>query len=364
IGFYRQENKTYGEIFFIRRGRLIGRHSTVLDKTKDVPDETLCHEFVVQFYSETSDIPKQIYTAWEPEDRPLLSAWLSEKSNRKTEVKFPVRGEKKKLTEMACKNARQSAVDYLLHNSGKNIPKSLLELKEKLGLAALPKRLESYDISHTMGTDPVGSMIVFADGKPAKSQYRRFQIKVAEGGDDLASLKEVLFRRFSHAKEEEEQMAAGTLDKPKFLPLPDAILLDGGKGQVAAIRELLALMDLEIPLFGMVKDERHRTRGLINDQGEEIGFLKTSESFRLLAGIQEEVHRFAISYHKTLRKKQMTGSILTEIEGVGEETRKKLLRHFKTMSAIKKATVDELSAVSGISRKTCENIYQFFHEIS
>ncbi|MBQ2696019.1 MAG: excinuclease ABC subunit C, partial [Clostridia bacterium] len=231
-------------------------------------------------------------------------------------------------------------------------------------LAVLPKRLESYDISHTAGSDPVGSMIVFVDGKPAKSQYRRFQIKVAEGGDDLASLQEVLFRRLSHAKEEQEQIEACSLDKPKFLPLPDAILLDGGKGQVAAIRELLELLDFDIPLFGMVKDDRHRTRGLINDKGEEIGFLKTSESFRLLAGMQEEVHRFAITYHKSLRKKQVIGSVLEEIEGVGAETRKKLLRHFKTMTAIKSASVEELSAVSGISRKTCENIYQFFHKMS
>ncbi len=364
IGFYRQDNKTYGEVFFVRRGRLIGRHSTVLDKTKDVSDGTLCHEFLMQFYADNNDIPKNIYTAWQAEEEELISAWLTKKNGRKTQVKCPVRGEKKKLTDMACKNARQNAVDHLLRDSGKNVPKSILELKEKLGLGTLPKRLESYDISHTAGQNPVASMIVFRDGKPHKSSYRRFKIEAAEGGDDVASMKEVIYRRLKNARDEQEAQDAGSQEKPKFLPLPDAILLDGGKGQVRAVRELLELLDFDIPLFGMVKDDRHRTRGLINDKGEEIGFSKNSESFRLLAGIQEEVHRFAIEYHKKLRKKQMTASVLEEIEGVGRETRKKLMRHFKTISAIREASVAELMEVQGISERVSQNIYNFFHKTS
>ncbi len=364
VGFYRQGTKTYGEVFFIRHGRLIGRHSTVLDKTGDTPDDVLCSEFLKQFYLENSDIPRKVYTCWRAEDEELIADWLSQKAGRKTELRCPVRGEKKKLTEMASKNARQNAVDHLLRDSGKNVPKSVLELKEKLGLEKLPKRLEAYDISHTAGSDAVGSMIVFCDGKPARSQYRRFKIEAAKGGDDCQSMTEVLFRRFRHAKEEQEALDAGENIQTKFLPLPDILLLDGGKGQVSAISSLLELLDLSIPLFGMVKDDRHRTRGLVTESGEEISFLKTSESFRLLSTMQEEVHRFGLEYHKKLRKKHVTGSVLEEIEGVGSETRKKLIRHFKTVTAVKEASVEELCRVSGLSRQTAKNIYNFFHKTS
>ncbi|MBQ2696524.1 MAG: excinuclease ABC subunit UvrC [Clostridia bacterium] len=364
IGFYRQGNKTYGVVLFIRHGRLIGRHSTVLDKTADTPDEVLCGEFLKQFYAENGDIPKTVYTCFKSEDEDLISQWLTRKSGRKTLVKSPVRGEKKRLTEMACKNARQNAVDHLLKDSSKNIPKSMLELKEKLGLAGLPKRIESYDISHTAGEDAVGSMVVFRDGKPSKSFYRHFKIEKAKGGDDCQSMTEMLYRRFRRAKEEEEEIEKGISSTPKFLPLPDVILLDGGKGQVHAISELLELLDLDIPLFGMVKDDRHRTRGVITPKGEEIEFLKTSEAFRLLSSLQEEVHRFAISYHKKLRTKHVTGSVLEEIEGVGSETRKKLIRHFKSVSAIKDAKLSELQAVPGLSKRVSENVYNFFHKTS
>lgn len=362
VGFYRQGTKTYSEVFFIRRGRLLGRRSIVLDKTADVPDETLCSEFLKQFYAEADDIPKAVYTCWESDEEALVADWLTQKNGRKTTVHCPKRGEKKKLTEMACKNARQNAVDQLLRNSGRNIPKSVVELKEKLGLLVLPKRIESYDISHTAGSDPVASMVVFCDGKPARSQYRRFKIETATGGDDYESMTEVLYRRFRHAREEAEAQAAGTLEKPKFLPLPDLILLDGGKGQVNAVYKLLEMMDADIPLFGMVKDDRHRTRGVVNCEGEEIEFLKTSESFRLLAALQEEVHRFAVTYHKKLRSKHVTGSVLETIEGVGSETRKKLMRHFKTIAAIKAATPEALRQVSGISERVSQNVYNFFHE--
>lgn len=364
VGFYRQGNKTYIEVFFIRRGRLIGRRSSVLDKTGDTEDAILCGEFLKQFYTETVDIPKVIYTAYQSEDEELISAWLTEKNGRKTVVKCPVRGEKKKLTDMACKNARQNAVDHLLKDSGRNVPKSILELKEKLGLDVLPKRIESYDISHTAGTDAVGSMIVFCDGKTARSQYRRFKIETAKGGNDTDSLKEVLYRRMRNARDEEEAQKSGEAITAKFLPLPNLILLDGGKGQVYAIKELFQMLDVDIPLFGMVKDDRHRTRGLITSEGEEIEFLKTSESFRLLSAVQEEVHRFAIEYHKKLQKKRVTGSVLEEIEGVGAETRKKLIKHFKTISAIKEADVELLQKVPGLSKRVSENIYNFFHKTS
>jgi len=360
IGFYRQGSKTYGEVFFIRRGRLIGRHSTVLHKTAEVEDAQLCAEFIKQFYAERNDIPKTIYTCYVCEDEALLSDWLTQKNGRRTFIRCPQRGEKKKLTDMACKNARQNAVDHLLRDSGKNIPKAVLALKEALGLEQLPKRIESYDISHTAGSDPVGSMVVFCDGRSARSKYRHFKIKTAQGGDDYAAMTEVIFRRIKRAQEEAEAKDA----ESGFLPLPDVILLDGGKGQVSAVKELLEMLDTDIPLFGMVKDDRHRTRALVSSEGEEIGFQRTSEAFRLLSEIQEEVHRFAITYHKKLRTKHVIGSVLEEIEGVGSETRKKLIRHFKSVAAVKEAGLEELCAVPGLSEKVSKNIYNFFHKTS
>ncbi len=362
IGFYRQNKKTYSAVLLIRSGRLIGRKSAVLDKTGEAEDGVLCAEFLKQFYAENEDIPKAIYTCVRAEDEDLIANWLSQKSGRKVTVHMPVRGEKKQLTEMACKNARQNAVDSLLRNSEKNIPKSLLEIREKLNLKTIPKRMEAYDISHTAGEEPAGSMIVFADGKPHKSSHRRFKIPQARRGDDAHSLVEMLYRRMRHAQEEEEAIERGEKIKPKFLPLPDVVLLDGGRAQVQAISELFEMLDCSIPLFGLVKDERHRTRALITPEGEEISFLKTSEPFRLLAGMQEEVHRFAIEYHKKLRAKKSIASELDEIAGVGEKTKQKLLGHFKTIKALKAATLEELSSISGLSQKTAQNIFEFFHK--
>ncbi|MBE7048315.1 MAG: excinuclease ABC subunit UvrC [Ruminococcaceae bacterium] len=364
VGFYRQDNKTFGEVFFVRRGRLIGRHSMMIDKTGDVTDGALCSEFLKQFYGDCDDIPPRIYTCFVSEEHDLISQWLTGKTGRKTVVKCPIRGEKKKLTDMACKNARQNALDHLLKNSGQNVSKAVLDLKEKLNLSKFPHRIESYDISHTAGSNPVASMVVFKDGKPARSQYRRFKIEEAQGGDDCQSLTEAIYRRFRHARDEMAMDETGTLKQAKFLPLPDLILLDGGKGQVRAIYDLLEKIDMDIPLFGMVKDDKHKTRGVVTAQGEEIDFLKTSQAFRLICSIQEEVHRFAISYHKLLRKKHMIGSVLEEIEGVGPETRKKLIRHFKSVQAIQKASVQSLAEVPGLSAKVSKNIYNFFHEKS
>lgn len=365
IGFYKQENKTFAEVFFIRRGRLLGRHLAVLDKTRDMSEEEIASDFLKQFYHEASYIPKNIYSQYESAEFSLIADWLSQKKGRKVTVSSPKRGEKKNLVEMAYKNARQAAVDYLLKRSEnkKSIGRTILGLKEELALPSPPYRIESYDISNTGGADSVGSMIVFVDGQPAKRFYRRFKIETVEGSDDYKSMAEVIYRRLKNAREEEVMIEEGKLarEDAKFLPRPDCIFLDGGKGHLSVISELLELMDEDIPLFGMVKDDRHRTRALVNAENREIGFKKSSEAFSLITRIQDEVHRFAIDYHKKLRRKTMTGSVLEEIEGVGPATRKKLMKHFKTMTAIKTASKADFMEISGLSEKICENIFNFFH---
>ena len=267
---------------------------------------------------------------------------------------------------MAYKNARQAAVDYILKKAENkiSISKTVLNLKDALGLASPPQRIESYDISNISGENSVGSMVVFVNGESAKRFYRRFKIQTVSGADDYKSMSEVIYRRFKEAQKEENLIKNGELlkENAKFLPYPDCIFLDGGKGHVSVISELLELLDIDIPLFGMVKDDRHRTNALIDNSGRVIGLKRQSDTFFLITRIQDEVHRFAIEYHKKLRKKSMTGSVLEEIEGVGKESRKKLMRHFKTMTAIRSASVDEISEVKGISRKTAENVYNFLKQ--
>ncbi len=366
IGFYRQESKTFAEVFFIRRGRLVGRHLAILDKTKDMEEKEIASDFLKQFYHEASYIPKNIYVQYECEDMGLISKWLSRKKGSKVTVSSPKRGEKKKVVEMAYKNARQAAVDYILKRSNekKSISKTILKLKDELALTSPPYRIEAYDISNTSGADSVGSMVVFIDGQPLKRYYRRFKIATVEGSDDYKSMAEVIYRRFKNAREEELLIEEGKLSKneAKFLPKPDCIFLDGGKGHLSVISELLELIDQDVPLFGMVKDDKHRTRALINVNNEEVEVKKSSEAFSLITRIQDEVHRFAIDYHKKLRKKTMTGSVLEEIEGIGPATRKKLLKHFKTMSAIKNAQITDIMQIKGISQKNAENIFNFFNK--
>lgn len=365
LAFYRELDRAFCAILFIRRGRMMGRHHAILDKTAEMPDETVMTELLKQFYSEASYIPKNIYISTECEDEALICEWLTQKKGSKVEVKKPQRGSKKELTLLAHKNARQAAVDYILKKAENkiSISKTVINLKDALGLKTPPRRIESYDISNISGTDSVGGMVVFVDGEKAKRFYRKFKIQTVEGQDDYKSMAEVIYRRFAEAKKEEELIKNGELDEKnaKFLPYPDCIFLDGGKGHVSVISELLELIDTDVPLFGMVKDNKHRTNALIDAEGREIGLKRQSDMFRLVTAIQEEVHRFSVEYHRSLRKKKVTGSALEEIDGVGQETRKKLMKSFKTMAAIKAASKAELSAVKGISKKTVENIYNFFH---
>ena len=366
IGFYRHDNKTFVEVFFVRMGRLVGRHSSIMDKTEENTEDQIASEFIKQFYSEASYIPKAIYTSLDSEEYPLLSEWLTLKTERKTEIKCPQRGDKVKVTDMAVKNAHQAAVNYLLKKSKaeKNIDKVLISFGEQIGLTKIARRIEAYDISNTSGTNNVGSMIVFSDGKPLKSAYRKFKIETVTGSDDYKSMTETIYRRFKNALKEETQITKGELllENAKFLPKPDLILLDGGKGHVSAISELLEMLDSDIPVFGMVKDDKHKTRALINAEGKEVSLKRTSDVFFFVSRIQDEVHRFAIDYHKKLRKKDITSSELMQIEGVGKVSAKNLLQHFKSILKIKSAHIDDLIKVKGISRRQAENIFNYFNK--
>ncbi len=366
IGFFESENKTFAEIFFVRHGRLIGHHGTVISNTKGMNQEEIAESFIKQFYEAADYIPKNIYTQYKCENEELISEFLTKISERATKVTTPQRGEKKALVEMAHKNAKQSALNYILKNGDgkKGIKRTILDLKEELGLENPPYRIESYDISNTAGEDNVGSMVVFVNGEPAKGKYRRFKIETAAGGDDYHSMAEMILRRLKNARDEEKLIEKGELlrENAKFLPLPDCIFLDGGKGHLSVISELLELTDFDIPLFAMVKDEHHRTNVLLKDDGKSIGLKRNSAEFRLVASIQEEVHRFAIEYHRKLRAKKVKTSTLCDIDGVGEKTAKKLLKHFKSISNIKSATQEKLR-ISGVSEATAKNIFNYFHKI-
>lgn len=365
IGFFEVNNKTFAEVFFIRKGRILGHHGTVISNTDGMEKSELAENFLKQFYEGADYIPKNVYIQYECEDEELMSEFLTKLSGRTTKISVPKRGEKKSLIEMAQKNAKQSALNFILKNGdGKNaIKRTILDLKEELGLETPPYRIESYDISNIAGDDNVGSMVVFVNGKPAKSKYRRFKIETAAGGDDYHSMAEMIFRRFSHARDEEKLIQTGKLKKEdaKFLPLPDCIFLDGGKGHLSVITELLELIDCDVPIFAMVKDEKHRTNALLKNDGSSVGLKRNSQEFRLVASIQEEVHRFAIEYHKSLRNKKMKKSSLCEIDGVGEKTSKKLLKHFKSIANVKKAEIEDFKKI-GISSKVALNIYSYFHQ--
>ena len=364
IGFFEAENRTFAEVFFVRRGRLLGHHGTIISNTGGMTEEEVAEGFIKQFYENADYIPKNIYTQYKCEDEELISEFLTKISGRSTKVITPQRGEKKALCEMAHKNAKQSALNFILKNGDgkKSVKRLILDMKEQLGLDNPPYRIESYDISNTAGEDNVGSMVVFVNGEPARSKYRRFKIETAVGGDDYHSMAEMILRRLTHARDEEALIETGELtrEEAKFLPLPDCIFLDGGKGHLSVITELLELTDTEIPLFAMVKDDHHRTNILLKNDGSRVDLKRNSAEFRLVASIQEEVHRFAIEYHRKLRAKKMKGSSLCEIEGVGDKTAKKLLRTFKSITNIKSATVEELKS-GGISERVAENIYNYFH---
>lgn len=358
------DNKVFTEVFFVRMGKVLGRENYRIDQTEDIDFETVTGDFLKQFYVSKDYIPPVILTEYEAEDIDAISEWLSEKRGRKIDIMVPKRGEKKKLLQMVKKNAEVAADNWRISKLKEAEKSAVLEdFAKLLGLSGIPKRIEAYDISNISGADNVASMIVFKDGKPAGKLYRKFKIKTVEGADDYSSMQEVLYRRFRHALDEEEAVSKGTLstEEAKFLPYPDVILIDGGKGHLNAALEIMEQMDIEIPAFGMVKDDRHRTRGLVSKDGE-VGIFGLSGVFHFITRIQDEVHRVAISYHRSLHKKVSVTSELDNIEGIGKARKNSLLSHFKSISAIKKAACDELAAAKGMNKAAAEAVWNYFHK--
>lgn len=338
------------EVFRFDGGCLTDRENFILDEDEAVP--AIRAEFLRRYYSMRDRVPPQITIDGEIEDRELLERWLTEKAGRRVHIVLPQKGEQAHLVEM-CRNNAAERIAQQNGLTGRDAA-ALDELARLLGLSEPPIYIESYDISNTAGSDNVAGMVVFENGRPLKAAYRRFSIKTVEGQDDYGSMREVIARRLEEYEKHKEEGKG-------FGRLPDLILLDGGKGHVAAVRPVVAQFGLTIPVYGMVKDDHHRTRAIAEDGGE-IAIHSKRTAFTLISSIQEEVHRFAITYHRQKRKKSTIGTTLTQIEGIGEARAKALLRQFGSLKAIRSATVEELCAVKGVNRPAAEAIRRFFDE--
>ncbi len=349
------------QLFFVRGGRMIGRdHCRVTAPESDPPEEVMS-QLIRQFYGGTPFLPKEILVDTLPAHHRELEEILSTRSGRKVAIRRPEKGEKKRLTEMAGENAaRLLAIEKSSAEREESRTAGAQEaLRELLGLGTL-RRIEAYDISHISGFATVGSMVVYEDGRPKKNDYRKFRIRFTEGVNDVASLSEVLCRRFEHGKEERGLLREkGLAEGDSFVHFPDLIMMDGGAGQVHAAEAVLGGLGLPIPVCGMVKDDRHRTRGLIFRE-EEVPIDPRSDVFRLITRIQDEAHRFAIEYHRSLRGKAQVHSILDDIPGIGPARRRELMRAFRSIDALKEADMEALLAVPKMNRASAESVYAFF----
>lgn len=363
IASARLGNKSFIEVFFVRSGKISGHVNYRIEETADTDDGEVLSDFTKQFYAEVDNVPKEILTEFEINDSDVISAWLTEKKGGKVNVLSPKKGEKKQLVAMVHKNAEIAAENYRINNLKYSEAKNKIseEIAKKLSMEKIPVRIESYDISNISGSDNVASMVVFVNGKPSKKDYRQFKIKSFEGANDYLAMQEVIYRRFRHAAEEEKQIDEGKLSaqEAKFLPLPDLILLDGGKGHISAVSEIMEAIDCDVPVYGMVKDGKHRTRGLLSEKGE-IELSPLDSVFRFITRLQDEVHRSAITYHRKLRSKNLTKSELDGIKGVGEVKKAQLLKHFASVDNIKKASFEELCAA--VDKRTAAAVKAYFEE--
>lgn len=361
IGVFKSEFESCIQIFYMRDGKIQGSEYFVFNDMYASPPE-LISEFMKQYYFTATNIPNEILISEEIEDKDGIEDWLTAKANHKIRIFVPIRGEKAKLVKMVNKNAEESLKQYIFKRNREQMEQNdvLAGLAEILSLEAPPFRIESYDISNISGAQSIGVCVVYKNARPSKKDYRKFNIKTVEGADDYESMREVIARRINKAYEEEELIRNGKLteDKAKFLPLPDLILLDGGKGHVSAINQLMDTMGETVPVYGMVKDDRHRTRGL-TDEHEEFEVDVNGVIFRFLCEIQEEVHRFAINTFRKRHEKASVYSALEVIDGIGEAKRKKLLNTFLSIERIKNAGFDELC--KAVDKRAAKSVYEYFH---
>ena len=351
------------QVFFVRDGKLIGRDHFYMKSAPGENRKGILSSFLKQFYAGTPFIPKEIMLQEEVEDMELIAKWLESRKGKKVRISVPKKGTKEKLVEMAYHNAKlvlRQDKERIKREEGRTIG-AVKEIEALLGLSGI-QRMEAYDISNISGFQSVGSMVVYEKGKPKRSDYRKFKIKSVQGPNDYASMEEVLTRRFVHGMDEREERKQQLEDEfGSFTRFPDLILMDGGKGQVNIALEVLEKLQLTIPVCGMVKDDKHRTRGLYYNN-QEIPISRDSEGFKLITRVQDEAHRFAIEYHRSLRSKGQVHSVLDDIPGIGETRRKALMRHFKGLDGIREASVETLSNIESMNEKAARQVYDFFHK--
>ncbi|MCL2200294.1 MAG: excinuclease ABC subunit UvrC [Defluviitaleaceae bacterium] len=352
IALARENDEALMQIFFVRDGKLSGREHYMMAAAENETNAEILSAFIKQFYSEAAFIPKELVIVSPPAEQELISEWLSSLIGRQVAITVPKIGEKRKLADLAQTNAELTMSQFGAHikRETERNKNALQELAAALNIHDLT-RIEAYDISNIQGYESVGSMIVFENGKSKNSDYRKFKLRAVIGPDDYAGMEEVLTRRFKRYNENSEG----------FAKLPSVIFVDGGKGQISAVEKALVAQSISIPVCGMVKDNRHRTRGLLY-QGEEINLPRHGEGFKLVTRIQDEVHRFALEYHKKLRADSQVRSVLDEIPGIGATRRKELLRHFKSIEAIRTADIDALAAAPSMNNKSAAAVYNFFRK--
>lgn len=362
IAMARDNEDAVVQVFFVRDGKLIGREHFHLSAATAEDDSQIIGSFIKQFYAGTPFIPREIWVQQEFDEMGLVSQWLSKRRGQNVKFVIPKKGQKERLVELAAKNAL-----LVLSQDKEKIKREELktigamnQIGEWLGLSHV-KRIEAFDISNISGFESVGSMVVYEDGRPKRNDYRKFRIKTVQGPNDYASMEEVLTRRFMHGLSERQELSEEAEENfGSFTRFPDLIMMDGGRGQVNVALKVLESLKLDIPVCGMVKDDSHRTRGLYY-QNVEVPIDRFSEGFKLITRIQDEAHRFAIEYHRSLRSKGQVHSVLDDIEGIGPARRKALMRRFKSLEAVRDADIEELASTEGMNRRAAESVYAFFH---
>ena len=362
VAMARDERDAVVQVFFIREGKLIGRDHFHVNASTAEGEAEIMESFIKQFYAGTPFIPRELWLQYPVEDESIIEEWLTAKRGQKVKIVVPKKGEKERLVELAARNAAlvlSQDKDRIKREELRTIG-AMNQIGELIGLEGI-RRIEAFDISNTSGVESVGSMVVYENGRPKRSDYRKFKIRTVQGPNDYASMEEVLTRRFSHGMEEARQLKESGHEETlgSFTRFPDLIMMDGGRGQVNIALGVLEKLGLSIPVCGMVKDDFHRTRGLYYNN-VEVPIDKHSEGFRLITRIQDEAHRFAIEYHRSLRGKTQVKSILDDIPGIGPARRKALMRQFKDIESVRQATVEELAAAPQMNRRAAEAVYGFF----